>query len=120
MDVTLPGRYLVLTPFSQFVGISKHIADPAERKRISEISNKLLNEILEGQGIVVRTEAEGASEEDLRREAKYLMQTWKEIDAKYKEKEAPCIVHEDLNIAFFESGLRRPRFPLLSRRLSPP
>lgn len=99
MEVTLPGRYLVFTPFSQFVGISKHIADPVERKRISEVMDKLMQSTLKGKGVVVRTEAEGASEDDLRREAEYLMKTWEGIEKAYAEKPAPQTLHQDLDIA---------------------
>ncbi|TPW20436.1 MAG: ribonuclease G, partial [Elusimicrobia bacterium] len=99
MEVTLPGRYLVFTPFSQFVGISKHIADPVERKRISEVMDKLMQTTLKGKGVVVRTEAEGASEDDLRREAEYLMRTWEGIEKGYAEKPAPQALHQDLDIA---------------------
>ncbi|TBR26316.1 Rne/Rng family ribonuclease, partial [bacterium] len=99
MEVTLPGRYLVFTPFSQFVGISKHIADPVERKRISECIDKLMQSTLKGKGVVVRTEAEGASEDDLRREAEYLMKTWEGIEKGHAEKPAPALLHQDLDIA---------------------
>ncbi|MEK7746095.1 MAG: ribonuclease E/G, partial [Elusimicrobiota bacterium] len=99
MEVTLPGRYLVFTPFSQFVGISKHIADPVERKRISECIDKLMQTTLKGKGVVVRTEAEGATEDDLRREAEYLMKTWEGIEKAYAEKPAPQTLHQDLDIA---------------------
>ncbi|MDE2238216.1 MAG: ribonuclease E/G, partial [Elusimicrobia bacterium] len=79
MDVSLPGRYLVFTPFQNYIGISKHIEEPAERKRLGEIVDKLVAEVLGGRGVVVRTEAEGVSAEDLEREVKYLWQTWEAI-----------------------------------------
>ncbi|MBI2362599.1 MAG: Rne/Rng family ribonuclease, partial [Elusimicrobia bacterium] len=99
MEVTLPGRYLVFTPYSQFVGISKHIADPVERKRISEAVDRLMETTLKGKGVVVRTEAEGASEEDLNREAEYLVKTWDGIEKAYNEKPGPQTLHQDLDIA---------------------
>ncbi|PIP85023.1 MAG: hypothetical protein CO113_09525 [Elusimicrobia bacterium CG_4_9_14_3_um_filter_62_55] len=99
MDVTLPGRYLVFTPFSQFVGISKHIANVVERKRISEIVDGIMETTLKGKGVVVRTEAEGATKEELEREAKFLMKTWEAIDKQYQETPAPCRLHEDLDVS---------------------
>jgi ribonuclease G len=99
MDVTLPGRYLVFTPFSQFVGISKHIANAQERKRISEIVDGIMESTLKGKGVVVRTEAEGATKEELEREAKFLMKTWEAIDKTFKETPAPCQLHEDLDVS---------------------
>ncbi|MFH1723399.1 MAG: Rne/Rng family ribonuclease [Elusimicrobiota bacterium] len=99
MDVTLPGRYLVFTPFAQFVGISKHIENQAERKRISEIVDRFLHDTLKGKGVVVRTEAEGASNEELRREANYLMRTWEAIERRFESHPAPCLLHKDLDVA---------------------
>ncbi|OGR59425.1 MAG: hypothetical protein A2X36_12605 [Elusimicrobia bacterium GWA2_69_24] len=99
MDVTLPGRFLVLAPLAQSVGISKHIADPIERKRISEIIDRLMQDTLLGKGVVVRTEAEGASEDDLRREAAYLMRLWKTVESRSQTEPAPCLLHTDLDIA---------------------
>lgn len=99
MEVTLPGRYIVFTPYSQFVGISKHIAEPVERKRISEVIDRLMETTLKGKGVVVRTEAEGASEDDLRREAEYLVRSWDVIEKAYAEKPAPQALHQDLDIA---------------------
>ncbi|MFC1678877.1 ribonuclease E/G [Elusimicrobiota bacterium] len=98
MEVTLPGRYLVFTPFSQSVGISKHISDPVERKRISEIVERLMRDILKGKGVVVRTEAEGAKEDDLRREANYLNRVWESVERRYESQDAPCLLHNDLDV----------------------
>jgi len=98
MDVTLPGRYLVLTPFGQSVGISKHIADPVERKRISDVMDGLAADVFKGMGVVVRTEAEGASEADLKREALYLLRTWEAIDRRNATQASPCLLHKDLDL----------------------
>ena len=68
MDVSLPGRYLVLTPYQEFVGVSKNIETPEERKRLSEILRKITVDAELGKmGCIVRTEAESASEEELER-----------------------------------------------------
>jgi ribonuclease G len=98
MEVTLPGRYLVLSPMTKSVGISKHISDSAERKRISEIASKLEQDVLKGIGVVVRTEAEGASKDELIREAEYLVKTWKEIEKKFSEQEPPALLHEEMGL----------------------
>jgi len=98
MEVTLPGRYLVLTPFSNSIGISKQIEDPVERKRISEIIDKLAAEHLTGKGLVVRTEAEGASEDDLRREVQYLTRAWDAVHRRYETQAPPCLLHKDLDL----------------------
>jgi len=99
MDVSLPGRYLVLTPFQEFVGVSKNIETPEERKRLSEILHKITvgNEIGK-KGCIVRTEAEGASEEELDRELKFLMRLWDSVQKRYDEVQPPFLLHKDMNM----------------------
>jgi ribonuclease G len=99
MDISLPGRFLVFTPFQSYVGISKQIGDAAERERLSAIVDRLVAEHLGGKGVVVRTEAEGASEADLEREVKYLQQTWAQIQKKFETTPPPCLLHKDLDLA---------------------
>ena len=99
MDVSLPGRYLVFTPFQQYVGISKHIAEPEERQRLERIMDRLVAGPLAGKGVVVRTEAEGASEEELEREVKYLLALWQQIQKKMDEQPSPALLHQDLGLA---------------------
>ncbi|HAH07604.1 MAG TPA: hypothetical protein DCM05_13970 [Elusimicrobia bacterium] len=98
MEVSLPGRYLVLTPYSTAVGISKQIEDPVERKRISEIVDRLAREMLSNMGLVVRTEAEGAREEDLRREVQYLLRSWEAVQRRSETQAAPCLLHKDIDL----------------------
>ena len=99
MDVSLPGRYLVFTPYQEYVGISKHIAEPEERTRLERIVDKLVKEHLGGKGVVVRTEAEGATEEELEREVKYLQNLWATVQKKHAELPSPAILHNDLGLA---------------------
>ena len=99
MDVALPGRYLVFAPFQREIGISKHIGDEAEHSRLSAIMNRLVAEHLGGKGLVVRTEAEGASESELEREVKYLFQAWTQIQKKFETAPPPALLHKDLDIA---------------------
>ncbi|OGS40831.1 MAG: hypothetical protein A2506_04910 [Elusimicrobia bacterium RIFOXYD12_FULL_66_9] len=99
MDVTLPGRYLVFTPYQNYVGISKHISEPEERQRLEKIVDRMVAEHLGGKGLVVRTEAEGASEEELEREVKYLLDMWQRITKKFEETPPPTLLHQDLSLA---------------------
>jgi len=99
MDVSLPGRYLVLTPFQDFVGVSKSIEDDAERKRLSEIMRKIADSKMLGtKGCIVRTEAEGATEEELELEVKYLLRTWDTIQARYDTSRPPALLHKDMDM----------------------
>ncbi len=103
MDVGLPGRYLVLTPFqktagSRDLGVSRNIEDPQERRRLSAIIDKLSAEGLTGCGIVARTEAEGASADDLDREARFLMAAWKGVQGRFESEPPPALIYKDLDL----------------------
>lgn len=100
MDISLPGRYLVLTPYQEFVGVSKNIENDEERKRLSEIMKKVSESVkLEKIGCIVRTEAEGASEEELNKELKYLLRLWESIVKKYETVKPPYLLRKDMSLA---------------------
>ncbi len=99
MDVSLPGRFLVLTPFQDFVGVSKSIENDEERKRLSAIMRKIADSKMLGtKGCIVRTEAEGATEEELDREVKYLLRTWDTIQNRYDNSRPPALLHKDMDM----------------------
>jgi len=99
MDVSLPGRYLVLTPFQDFVGVSKNIEDAEERKRLSEIMRNIADSKMLGtKGCIVRTEAEGATAEELEREVKFLLRTWDTIQGRYDTSRPPALLHKDMDM----------------------
>ena len=77
-QVSLPGRYLVLVPDSSMTGISRKLPD-TERARLKRILREVVPETA---GVIVRTAAEGASEEDLRADVERLTTTWEQIRAK--------------------------------------
>jgi ribonuclease E len=88
-QVSLPGRYLVLAPSSNVTGISRRLPDE-ERKRLKAISKKIRPD---GHGLIVRTAAEGASEEALAADAERLLATWKDIEKRSKRAKAPAILY---------------------------
>jgi ribonuclease E len=90
-QVSLPGRYLVYVPDGNMMGISRKLPD-TERARLK----KILREVVpENAGVIVRTAAEGASEEELRADVTRLTATWNDIQAKSKSKStnAPVLLH---------------------------
>ncbi|PFG20120.1 Rne/Rng family ribonuclease [Serinibacter salmoneus] len=96
-QITLAGRYLVLVPSGAMTGISRKLPDN-ERARLK----KLLKEIVpEGQGVIVRTAAEGASEDELRRDVERLTSEWESIQAKAsgKGKKAPLLLKSEPELA---------------------
>ena len=97
MDVTLPGRYLVLTPNQRLVGLSKNIEDADVRHRLNDIMQELATKHLNGMGCIVRTEAEEATHDELEREVKYLYRQWQSIVKKFETSRSPKLLHEDMD-----------------------
>lgn len=80
-QVSLPGRYLVYVPEGSMTGISRKLPD-TERARLKTILKKI---VPEDAGVIVRTAAEGASEDELRRDVERLQAQWEEISKKAKQ-----------------------------------
>ncbi|RSS91400.1 ribonuclease E/G, partial [Streptomyces sp. WAC05292] len=80
-QVSLPGRYLVYVPEGSMTGISRKLPD-TERARLKTILKKI---VPEDAGVIVRTAAEGASEDELRRDVERLQAQWEEIQKKSKQ-----------------------------------
>ncbi len=97
MDVTLPGRYLVLTPNQSFVGLSKNIEDAEVRHKLNDVIQNLAEKHLEGMGCIARTEAEEATKDELEREIKYLYRQWQSISKKFNSVRGPHLLHEDMD-----------------------
>ncbi len=90
-QVSLPGRYLVYVPNGSMNGISRKLPD-SERARLK----KILKEILpEDAGVIVRTAAEGATEEQLTLDVQRLQQQWEEISKKVEKGQAPALLHSE-------------------------
>lgn len=80
-DISIAGRYLVLTPFMPQSNVSKKIANPTERARLKEITSKLT---IKNVGVIIRTVAEGKSVKELHEDFNELIETWQEICQKIK------------------------------------
>jgi ribonuclease E len=89
--ISMPGRYLVLQPNWEITGISKRLED-AERKRLRALLKKIRPE---GHGLIVRTAAEEATEEDLRADVDRLLAEWTAIEKKAKKASAPAVLYEE-------------------------
>jgi ribonuclease E len=94
-EVSLPGRFVVLVPDSPASGISKRL-DDRERRRL----RKILEEVRpEGHGIILRTAAEGATADELRRDVAQLLKKWNEIADKAKHVAAPALLYSEPHLA---------------------
>ncbi|MFE4062270.1 Rne/Rng family ribonuclease, partial [Streptomyces sp. NPDC059096] len=88
-QVSLPGRYLVYVPEGSMTGISRKLPD-TERARLKTILKKI---VPEDAGVIVRTAAEGASEDELRRDVERLQAQWEDIKKKSKSGNAPTLLY---------------------------
>jgi ribonuclease E len=88
-QVSLPGRYLVYVPGASMTGISRKLPD-IERTRLKKILKKVMPE---DAGVIVRTAAEGATEEELERDVARLAAQWESIERKTKTASAPDLLY---------------------------
>lgn len=93
--ITVPSRYMVLLPGNPSVGISARIEDAAERARLRALGESFL-EGGEGCGFIVRTAAEGVSEEALTRDREFLLRLWRSIQLRAAAAQPGTLVHGDL------------------------
>jgi Rne/Rng family ribonuclease len=94
--IALPGRFLVFMPTVNHVGVSRKIESDGERQRLKRI---LISEKGESSGgFIVRTAAEGASEEELRADLRFLISLWTEIKQRADTAKAPALIYHDLNL----------------------
>jgi ribonuclease E len=94
--IALPGRFLVFMPTVNHVGVSRKISSDEERQRLKRI---LISEkgTVSG-GFIVRTAADGASEDDLRADIRFLISLWTEIKQRSDTAKAPALIYHDLNL----------------------
>ncbi|MCP5267497.1 MAG: ribonuclease G [Zoogloeaceae bacterium] len=96
-QISIAGRMLVYLPQEKHIGVSQRIEAEAERESLREKLNRLVPEDETG-GFIVRTMAEGASEEDLANDVAYLRKSWTELRAKAKTASAPSLIYQELNL----------------------
>ncbi|MFN2502859.1 MAG: Rne/Rng family ribonuclease [Acidimicrobiales bacterium] len=94
-EVSMAGRFVVFIPYSTTYGISKRLADD-ERKRLRRILDDVRPQ---GHGLIVRTAAEGATAEELRRDVERLQGQWEQLDALAKRSPAPCLLYREPPLA---------------------
>jgi ribonuclease E len=93
-QVSLPGRYMVYVPDGRLSGISRKLPD-TERTRLKSILKRLTPE---EAGVIIRTAAEGASEEDLERDLNRLHAQWEDIEKKAQTASAPALIYSEPDV----------------------
>ena len=97
--LSVSARYLVYMPHTAHIGVSNKIENEAERDRLKELVKKLASEYADEfpqGGFIVRTLAEGATEEDLRADIPFVFRLWKDLEKPIKSSHAPVCLYEDL------------------------
>ncbi len=95
--ISLPGRYLVLMPNVDHIGISKRIASEEERTRLRDL---IRDKREVSYGYIFRTAGEGIAEDQLKREMDLLVNSWENIKKRYRSFSAPYRLHRDLTVTF--------------------
>jgi ribonuclease E len=94
--IALPGRFLVFMPTVNHVGVSRKISSDEERQRLKRILTH--EKGTESGGFIVRTAADGTSEEELRADLRFLLNLWKDIRQRADDAKAPALIYHDLNL----------------------
>lgn len=108
--IALPGRYVVLMPEAGNVGVSRKIEDRSERDRLKKVGERI---VPPGFGLILRTECEGRTEQELKNDVAFLQNLWAEVLKNAKRMRAPAIVHRDQTLLFrtlrdmFSEGIHR-------------
>ncbi|MBW1871723.1 MAG: Rne/Rng family ribonuclease [Deltaproteobacteria bacterium] len=95
-DISLAGRHLVLTPYSEILGVSRKIIDPEQRKKYKELGASLKPP--KGMGIIIRTVGFGQNKRALARDMNFLARLWNEILKRSKRASEPGLLHTEADI----------------------
>ncbi|MBX7134056.1 MAG: Rne/Rng family ribonuclease [Fimbriimonadaceae bacterium] len=95
--IALPGRYVVLMPEGNHVGVSRKIEDRSERERLRKVGDRIA---VDGFGLILRTECEGRTEVELRNDVAFLVKLWSQVLESAKRQRAPACVHRDQTLLY--------------------
>ena len=96
-EISLPGRFLVLMPNEVGVNVSKKITSAKERARLKSVVN-LLKPV--GIGVIVRTEAEGQTENDIQEDLEILLEKWNNIVTSAESMTPPSLLYRDQDLLY--------------------
>ncbi len=94
-QITLPGRYAVFMPGVDYVGISRRISNEEERERLRKLAVEIKPP---GKGLIIRTAAEGVSQEDLGEDIEALEEVWSNIVKTGETVPAPVLLHGEVDL----------------------
>ncbi len=91
-EISLPGRYLVLVPDDDTIRVSRRITNWGEKRRLRKLVSPIRPE---GFGFIVRTEAEGVEEHEIKADVKRLMKLWTKLKRKSETESSPALIHKE-------------------------
>ncbi|MBE6442426.1 MAG: Rne/Rng family ribonuclease [Desulfovibrio desulfuricans] len=91
--LSLAGRFLVLTPGQEQIGVSRKVEDEEERARLREMMNGI--DPGQGLGVIVRTVSAGTTKTTLKNDLQYLKRVWRDIRKKGTEVAAPALIYQE-------------------------
>lgn len=91
--LSLAGRFLVLTPGQEQIGVSRKVDDDEERSRLREMMNGI--DPGQGLGVIVRTVSAGTTKTTLKNDLQYLKRVWRDIRKKATEVTAPSLIYQE-------------------------
>lgn len=92
--ISIPGRFCVLLPFDNKIGISKKISDYRERRRLKQIAKSILPE---NYGLIIRTNAKEQEENAIASDLKFLLKTWNTLEEAAKNRKPPALLYNDVS-----------------------
>ena len=95
--ISIPGRYLVMMPGVNHIGVSRRIENGEERRRLREIVSRLRKP---NTGYIIRTASQGRSEEDFVADIEFLSRLWDNVQKKKERVSAPALLHNELDLVF--------------------
>lgn len=95
--LSLPGRFLVLTPGREQIGVSRKVDDDGERSRLKDMLSDLTPG--PGLGVIVRTVSNGASKASLQQDLQFLKRLWHDVRKRGATEKAPCLLYQELGLA---------------------
>jgi len=95
--ITLPGRFLVIVPTANYIGVSRRIEDEKERERLKKVVEEIKPKNF---GLIVRTAAEGKSRDELNKDFQFLLKLWNKVQVTAQKKQAPALIHQELTLVY--------------------
>jgi ribonuclease E len=94
--LSVPGRFLVMMPFMDKVGVSRKVEDEEERRKMREILDQL--ELPDGFGFILRTAGMSRTKAELKRDLAYLQRLWKDMDKRLKAGGKPRLLYSESDL----------------------